>query len=64
MTVSTQDTSQSTAFINSNIERIFSNFVSRMKNIKLNKKHRSDLDLKSFEQLESKKTLHSFKNLM
>ena len=64
MTVSTQDTSQSTAFINSNIERIFSNFVSRMKNIKLNKKHRSDSDLKSFEQLESKKTLHSFKNLM
>lgn len=64
MTISTQDTSQSTAFTNSNIERIFNNFVSKIKNIKLNKNYRSDLDLKSFEQLESKKTLHSFKNLM
>lgn len=64
MTISTQAQSQECTFINPSFKCTFKKFVLQLKKMKPNNNYKADLDLKSFEQLESKKTLHSFKNLM
>lgn len=64
MTISKQVPSQKGALSKPNIKCVFNKLALRLKQMKPNKTYRSDLDLKTFEQLESKKTLHSFKNLM
>ncbi len=64
MKISTQVTFQETAFIKTKAESVFKKLALGLKKMKSPRAYKADLDFRSFEQLESKKTLHSFKNLM